>query len=110
MDSFQVTERWHDRCVVVAVAGELDLATVDEVTRVLSGVEARYPFRVVIDLSAVTFMGSTGLNLLVCAHNRLGRDRLRIVTQHPFTLRLLRVTGLDRVLVVLPVVEDAMSV
>jgi anti-sigma B factor antagonist len=51
--------------VVVAVAGELDMATapvVDEyVRRRLGGVSRA----LVLDLSGVTFLGSTGINLLI---------------------------------------------
>lgn len=110
VDAFQLSERWHDRCVVVTCAGELDLATVDALTDALDRVRRSDPTPVVIDLSAVTYLGSTGLNELVRAYKCLGRSRLRVVTARPETLRLLRITGLDEVLVVLPTLNEAMTV
>ena len=109
IDDFQTHERWLDGCCVLTCAGELDLATIDELSDALHGAESREPARVVLDLSAVTFMGSTALNLLVAAHNRLGPDRLRVVTQQPAALRLFRITGLDHVLRVVSALEDALA-
>ena len=58
---------------VVSVEGEIDVGTASRLIAVLnqSVVEARRS--VVVDLSAVDFMDSTGLALLINAHRRLTR-------------------------------------
>jgi anti-sigma B factor antagonist len=64
---------------------------------------------VIADLSAVRFMDSTGLGVLVGGLKRvLARDgALRLAGAGRDVLRLLRITGLDRVLPVYPSIEQA---
>jgi anti-sigma B factor antagonist len=51
---------------VVHVAGELDMLTGPPLQDYLSELLATHPERLVIDLSQVSFMGSTGLSVLIC--------------------------------------------
>ena len=108
MDVFEVTECRQDGCVVITCAGEVDLATAGTLTDALMRVQRPPPERIVLDLTAVTFMGSSGLAVLVAAHNQFGRDRLRIVAPTDTILRLLHLTRLDEVLVVLPQLDAAL--
>jgi anti-sigma B factor antagonist len=64
-----------DDVEVVSVEGEIDVGTASRLIAVLnqSVVEARRSL--VIDLSAVDFMDSTGLALLINAHRRLKQRR-----------------------------------
>lgn len=110
MDVFEATERWHDRCAVIACAGELDLATEDVLAAALARVKLGDPHRVVVDLTGVTFMGSSGLRVLAQAHKTFGAEQLRVVAASSSIARLLRMTGLDEVLIVLPTLDGAMSV
>jgi anti-sigma B factor antagonist len=109
VDVFAVSEHWQNDYVVVTCGGELDLATADQLTDVVARVVLRPPRRVVIDLTAVTFMGSSGLTVLVAAHNQLGAERLRVVAASPALLRLFHLTRLDEVFVVLPQLDAALS-
>ena len=67
-EPFQVLSSSRDDSVIVEVRGEIDLATAPELMRVVEAgldagpVEVR---RVVIDLSDVGFLDSSGLNALV---------------------------------------------
>jgi hypothetical protein len=54
--------------VTAAVSGELDLASVPDLERAVREVLAARPWRLTIDLTAVTFCGSTGLRALVVLH------------------------------------------
>jgi anti-sigma B factor antagonist len=109
VDVFEVSEHRDDDHVVITCAGELDLATADLLTEALARAGRRPPRRVVVDLTAVTFMGSTGLTVLVAAHKQLGAERLRIVTASPAILRLFHLTRLDEVFVVLPELDAAVT-
>ncbi|MFB9903092.1 STAS domain-containing protein [Allokutzneria oryzae] len=82
---------------VVAFTGEVDLATRARFTTALdAAVRTDHPV-VVLDLTAVTFMGSTALAGLLRARQQLReQDReLRLVAAHEAVLLPLRVTGLD---------------
>lgn len=81
----------------LALAGELDLANAESVTRQLERLESA-DVQVEIDLSELEFIDSTGIAILVAAHHRLDGDgRLRIVPSRAYAVqRVMAVTGLDR--------------
>lgn len=101
----------HGATRVVACAGEVDLATVSQLRTALTDEMLDGPVDLVIDLSKVTFMDSSGLGALVGAHRkaRLFQGRLTVVATSSSLLRLLTITGLDRVLTVVPSVEEALA-
>jgi anti-sigma B factor antagonist len=84
---------------VLDVAGEVDLSTapalrarIDELIR--DGVRT-----LVVDLTEVGFMDSSGLSVLVSAMKRMGDadGRLAIVCTRDPVLKVFTITGLDRV-------------
>ncbi len=87
---------------LVEVSGEVDLHTAPQLRAVLGGlVEQETPGEsVVVDLTGVSFIDSTGLGELVGAHKSLQRrgDRLHLVVTSERVARLLALTGLDEVL------------
>ena len=54
----------------ISVQGELDLATADLLERELVRVEGSDALSIVLDLSGLTFVDSTGVRLLISAHAR----------------------------------------
>lgn len=85
----------------VALSGEIDLAAEPEVWNAIEPVLEEVD-SLVVDLSGVEFMDSTGLSLLVRAHRRLahGGGGLVVHGASEVAARLLDVTGLDRLFVV----------
>ena len=70
-------ERTSDEGVeLVMVEGELDIATAPRLISVLNRAVQEALRSLVVDLSEVDFMDSTGLALLINAHRRLTRRRL----------------------------------
>src|SRR5918999_4101437 len=65
--------------VHVALMGELDLSTVAKVQDELRRVEADSPATMVVDLSKLTFLDSTGLRCIVTADERAREAGRRIV-------------------------------
>ena len=65
----------------VLARGELDMHTAGDVTDALATAEARHPAAVVLDLSGITFIDSTGLRAIVAASVQSTRSghHLRIV-------------------------------
>jgi anti-sigma B factor antagonist len=98
---FSVTVGRHRDTIVLAPAGELDLATApllaDHLDVIDPGVE---PVEVVLDLSAITFLDSSGVALLVGISRRAARDGwgLTITGARPDALRVLALCGLLDVL------------
>jgi anti-sigma B factor antagonist len=83
-----------DFCVV-ALHGELDIASADGLADAF--VEVAGP-TVVVDLSDLTFMDSTGIGALVVARNRVVSKGLgRVVVTRPTTIvrKALEIMGLD---------------
>jgi anti-sigma B factor antagonist len=64
-DVLEVTRRRHGELVVVSLAGEVDLDNASRVRRCLGeAVESHGP-RLVVDLTGLTFIDTTGLGVLV---------------------------------------------
>ncbi|MER5379899.1 anti-sigma factor antagonist [Streptomyces sp. NPDC002688] len=102
----------HDRGhVVLELHGEIDLLATTEITSLLDSATSGPAPQVVIDLRCVEFFDCSGLRLLYRARRRvLARDgRLGLVCTHPLILRMLRVTGLARILPPSASLEEALS-
>jgi stage II sporulation protein AA (anti-sigma F factor antagonist) len=84
---------------VVALHGELDHAARAELGDVLHPPGAESP-RTVADLAGVTFMDSSGINILIAAHRAAAESEgwLRITGARPSVLRVLQLVGLDQVI------------
>ncbi|MFI5683355.1 anti-sigma factor antagonist [Streptomyces sp. NPDC051636] len=96
---------------VLEFRGEIDIAAAAEIAPYLDRVTGRPGARVVIDLRHIEFFDCSGLRLLYRARSRvLDRDgRLHLVCTHPLTLRVLRVTGLSRLLPPRPTLDEALG-
>jgi anti-sigma B factor antagonist len=85
---------------VISLFGELDLATVDQVRDQLELAEASDVVSIVVDLSGLTFMDSTGIRLLIEAHERSHADgnRLMLLRGGASVHRVLEVAGVAEML------------
>jgi anti-anti-sigma factor len=95
--------------VQLVLAGEFDLAALPQFEDAIAAAEAGAPAAIVIDLSGLTFMDSSGLRALVTGDERArnaGR-RLAIVPGPPPVRRVFEITQLDGKL---DLVEDASAV
>ena len=96
---------------VVGVSGEVDLFTAPAFKeRVMAPIAADVG-RVVVDLTAATFIDSSSLGVLIGAHRRLrGRGgRLVVACGNQAILKTFRVTGLDGVFTIAPSVDEALA-
>jgi stage II sporulation protein AA (anti-sigma F factor antagonist) len=85
---------------VIRLFGELDLATAPEVEHELQGIEQSDAKTIVLDLSQLTFMDSSGVRLVLRAEARSRADsnRLRLRRGPASVQRVFAITGLDGVL------------
>ena len=98
------------RTAVVSASGELDAFTAPALADAFADAAAEGDDRVVIDLSAVAFMDSTALGLVVKAVNDIA-DRggdVRLVLPQKSARRIFEITTLDRVLPVEGSRDDAL--
>ncbi|WP_244328707.1 anti-sigma factor antagonist [Streptomyces marokkonensis] len=96
---------------VLEFRGEIDIAAAAEIVPHLDMATAEPDARVVIDLTRVEFFDCSGLRLLYRARHRTtdGPGSLRLVCTHALTLRMLRVTGLSRLLPPWPTLDAALE-
>jgi anti-sigma B factor antagonist len=96
---------------LVSVSGEIDLYTAERLQQGIGEATSVGADTVLLDLSGVGFIDSTALGVIVQETKRLeGRGHaLILVTNDPRTLRVLEVTGLDRVLPRSATLHDALA-
>jgi anti-anti-sigma factor len=74
---FRVEVRREGRATVIAVSGELDLATSGALEQELERVESADAALLILDLGKLEFIDSTRLSLVVRAHQRATTGALR---------------------------------
>jgi anti-sigma B factor antagonist len=96
---------------VLAVSGEVDVATVPRLREQLHALVAEGNRRIIVDLDGVDFLDSTGLGVLVGALKRVRSNDgdLYLVCTQPRIRKVFEVTGLTKVFSLFDTVEDAAS-
>lgn len=97
---------------VLGIAGEVDVYTAPTLReRIAEQLDAGQR-DLVLDLTDVAFLDSTGLGVLVAGLTkaREAGGRLSLVCSRSSLLKLLRITGLDEVFAVHPTVAEAVAV
>jgi anti-sigma B factor antagonist len=95
---------------VIEVSGEVDLATAPDIYHRVCALAEVEPV-VVLDMSRVTFVDSSGLGTLVMADKRLkdALGELRIVITHPSVQRVFDMTDLYEILSIFGSVTEALD-
>ncbi len=88
-----------DGVQVLNPAGEIDHHTGDALRHALDVALTAHP-RVVVDLGGVTFMDSSGINVLIAAHHALTQAGgwLRLAAPTDTVMRTLQIVGVDAVI------------
>lgn len=107
---FRVDVRREEGGTVIALSGELDLASSPDLEEKLDEVFGSDVELVVLDLRELEFMDSTGLSVLIRAHQTAegAERRLYLVKGPPQVQRLLTLTGVGERLAVVDSPEDAL--
>lgn len=108
---FRVEVRRGDETTVISVSGELDLASSPALAEELDRVAQSNVKLVVVDLRNLEFMDSTGLSVLVKAHQRAEENgrRLGLVNGSQQVQRLLSLTGVADRLTIADVPEELLG-
>ncbi len=106
-----MSTRDEDGRTIVAATGEVDVYTAPVLDEALSTAVSGGATRLVVDLSGVDFLDSTGLSVLVKALKRV-RDSdgsLDVVVTAERVNKVFRITGLDQVIPVHASLADALA-
>jgi anti-sigma B factor antagonist len=110
-NQFSVEVRRDGSTAVVAVSGELDLASGPELETELNQLNGPDMKLVVVDLRRLDFMDSTGLSIIVRAHQRLTEQgcQMGLVKGSQQVQRLLDLTGVAERLRLVDAPEDLLK-
>jgi anti-anti-sigma factor len=112
MSDIQMSQRFQARSVhygattFLMLAGEFDIACEDQFEAEFSAACWERPECLVLDLSELSFVDSSGLRSLLLAQQRAAEEgfRLAVLPSHTKAVRqVLRISGLDRLL---PLLEE----
>ena len=107
---FQARSQHYGATTFLMLAGEFDIASEKQFAEAFQAVCWERPECVVLDLSELSFIDSTGLNCLLLAQRRAEADGfgLAVVPSNTTAVRhVFRISGLDRLL---PLVGDSPDV
>jgi anti-sigma B factor antagonist len=97
---------------VVPLSGEIDLHVSPRVARSLAGVTAKRPAHIVVDLTEVTFVDSSGLAVLIHGMQDVQQygGKFAIVGLQENIRPIFEIARLDQVFQIFPTVDDALAV
>jgi anti-sigma B factor antagonist len=109
--TIDVTPSGEGRTALFSLRGSLDVATAPSLRAALLEAAEHDGHEIVVDLSQLEFLDSTGLGALIGSHKLAEEHQgsVRLVAQEGQILRLLRITGLLEVLNVYSSVESALA-
>ncbi len=95
---------------VVTLRGEIDHDVQDVLSEALLTEGGALPPRIVADLTDVTFMDSSGINVFVATHRQVSNAEgwVRIAGAQPSVLRVLQLVGIHTVITCHPTIEQAL--
>ncbi|MFI6039247.1 STAS domain-containing protein [Streptomyces sp. NPDC051315] len=105
-----VVTTFTDGVRVRTLAGEIDHHTGDQLRRALDVTDTARP-RIVIDMRQVTFMDSTGINILIAAYQAVAKvgGWLRLAAPTDSVLRVLQLVGVDDIIECHPTLHEALA-
>ncbi len=106
-----ITTREAEGRTVVSVAGEIDVYTAPRLREEITGLVAAGTYDIVIDMSEVEFLDSTGLGVLVGGLKKVRAHdgSLQLVCNQDRLLKIFRITGLAKVFVIHDTAEAALA-
>ena len=97
-----------DDVTVVPPGGEIDLATQGELRTVLNDLVVAGDVDLVLDLTGVSFIDSTGIGALIGTRRRVHafQGSLTLVCPHESILKIFTITGLEKVFEIRPTLDE----
>lgn len=110
-EGVQIEKEFEDDVVVLHIAGQMRETGAEDLREELDALLADGHFKLIFDLSDVSFVSSTGLGQMMRAYRTaVSNDGfLRIVNPHPLVEEVLHFTKLHTLIGIFPTVEDALE-
>ncbi len=108
--SVTVTDLGDGSCTVVHVAGEADLTT-QSLDDVLTAEAAKRPALLLVDLSALRFIDSGAIRMILLAAQQVRQDggTLALINPSPGVARVVQILGVDQLIPVHDSVDQAVA-
>lgn len=99
------------RCHMISVTGEVDMLTAPQLSELITAELAAADRCLVLDLTGVSFLGSSGLVALVAARDLAAQHAvaLRLVCSSSTVLRPIMITGLTQMFSIHDSLADALA-
>ena len=111
MDELRISVSAGPTYTLVTLAGECDLHTGRQLRDVLTSEVSRGARRMILELSGLSFMDSTGMQVLLSIRTVLSvrGGTLALVAPQPVVARILELTGADQYIPVYDSLEEAQT-
>jgi anti-anti-sigma factor len=108
--SCTLDERRVDDISVVGVTGVVDMLTAPDLEKAIAEAAKSSPIAVVVDMTAVEFLASAGMGVLIAAQDELAPAvRFAVVAEGPATSRPLKLVGVTDVVDLYPTLDEALT-
>jgi anti-anti-sigma factor len=105
-----VNEHWVDRVVVVSASGDVDMLSAPQLEAAIREALGKNPAGLIVDFSAVDFLASAGMGVLVGVHDEVTPHvRFGVVADGPATSRPLKLVGIADIVGVYPTLDEALA-
>ncbi len=110
-DSLSIEVERQDGSVLVRLVGSCAMDTSERLTESMLKLASKPASLIIVDMSALEFIESTGLGGLVAAYLRCCRQNgeIRLVAPQPHVMHVLKVTRLIQLFHVFDSIDEAMS-
>jgi len=103
----ETNERWIDRIAVVSVSGVVDMLTAPQLEGAIRTALGKEPAALVVDFTAVDFLASAGMGILVAINDEVGAVKFCVVADGPATSRPLKLLGIADIIPLYATVDEA---
>lgn len=105
-----ISDHWHGAAVTIHCDGVLDMLTSPALQHQIDSALQKRPAAVIVDLSSVDFLASSGMSVLIAAHDRCSPTiQFTVVADGPATSRPMQLIGLTDIITVYPTLDQALE-
>lgn len=108
MPTVYTSAEQRDGVTVLAVRGEIDMASAPTLEAAVAGELVKDPHALIIDLTEVEFLGLVGLRILATARHKIGESARFAVAAQGLVTKIIRLVRLDGFLSLHESLEDAL--
>lgn len=108
-EGFRAQVTTSETVTVISVFGEIDIASAPALQATTATVMAQEPRQLVMDLSGVEFIDSSGLAVLIGVAKQLGAGSVAVVVDRPHIRKVFTISGVDQLLAVCDTVAGALD-